>query len=147
MICIELNDFIEAIAGKLRTLWPERKVYDDKIPAEANGSFFVGLIDVEQHKRLDRRRLRSMQFEVLYFLCPGDMLTFRAWAESMLDHFEYLSVSCEGDVRLIRTQNMQASVNSDAHAYQVVFDVDLDFVIAPPQGPAMEHVDHTEVLE
>ena len=50
-----LNNFIEAIAGKLTAVWPDRKVYVDEIPKDADGQFFVGIIESEQEKHLDRR--------------------------------------------------------------------------------------------
>lgn len=43
-----LNNFIEAIAGKLTAVWPDRKVYVDEIPKDADGQFFVGIIESEQ---------------------------------------------------------------------------------------------------
>lgn len=63
-----LNNFIEAIAGKLAGVWPDRKVYVDEIPKDADGQFFVGIIESGQEAHLDRRRKRSIQIEVLYFL-------------------------------------------------------------------------------
>ena len=39
-----LNNFVEAIAAKLAALWPDRKVYIDEIPKDADGQLFVGII-------------------------------------------------------------------------------------------------------
>ena len=49
-----LNNFIEAIAGKLTAVWPDRKVYVDEIPKDADGQFFVGIIESEQEKHPSR---------------------------------------------------------------------------------------------
>lgn len=49
-----LNNFIEAIAGKLAGVWPDRKVYVDEIPKDADGQFFVGIIESGQEAHLDR---------------------------------------------------------------------------------------------
>lgn len=43
-----LNNFTEAIAAKLAALWPDRKVYVGEIPKDADGQFFVGIIESEQ---------------------------------------------------------------------------------------------------
>lgn len=87
-----LNNFIEAIAGKLTAVWPDRKVYVDEIPKDADGQFFVGIIESEQEKHLDRRWKRSIQFEVLYFLNTKENMEFNAWAETMFDQFDVLTV-------------------------------------------------------
>lgn len=47
-----LNNFIEAIAGKLAGVWPDRKVYVDEIPKDADGQFFVGIIESGQEAHL-----------------------------------------------------------------------------------------------
>ncbi len=51
-----LNNFLEAVASKLGEIWPDRKVYVDEIPKDADGQFFVGIIESGQEKHLDRRR-------------------------------------------------------------------------------------------
>ena len=98
-----LNNFTEAIAAKLSALWPDRKVYVDEIPKDADGQFFVGIIESEQEKHLDRRWKRSIQFEVLYFLKSKENMEFNAWAEAMYDQFETLTVQeTEQKTRTIR---------------------------------------------
>ena len=87
-----LNDFLQAIADRLRAIWPDKTVQLNKIPRDADGQFFVGIIESGQEKHLDRRRKRTVQFEVLYFLRDGDNLAFNAWAEQMYDSFEVLDV-------------------------------------------------------
>ena len=57
-----LNNFTEAIAAKLSALWSDRKVYVGEIPKDADGQFFVGIIESEQEKHLDRRRKRSIAY-------------------------------------------------------------------------------------
>ena len=57
-----LANFLSAIAQKLTGLWPDRLVYTGEIPQNADGQFFVGIIESGQEKRLDRRRTRTIQF-------------------------------------------------------------------------------------
>lgn len=63
-----LANFLSAIARKLTGIWPDRLVYTGEIPQNADEQFFVGIIESGQGKHLDRRRTRTIQFEVLYFL-------------------------------------------------------------------------------
>ena len=87
-----LANFLSAIAQKLAGIWPGRLVYTGEIPQDADGQFFVGIIESGQEKRLDRRRTRTIQFEVLYFLRSKDVMAFQAWAEAMYDNFDALMV-------------------------------------------------------
>ena len=87
-----LNHFSEAVAAKLSGLWPDRKVFVDRIPQESDGNFCVGIIESSQQSHLGRRRQRTVQMEVLYFLQSDDTMNFQEWAESMYDHFEKLEV-------------------------------------------------------
>ena len=68
-----LNNFLEAVAEKLVGLWPDRHVFVNEIPKDSDGNFFVGIIEATQGKKLDRRRRRHVQIEVLYFLASKDM--------------------------------------------------------------------------
>lgn len=143
-----LNKFTEAVAGKLAALWPDRKVYVDEIPKDADGQFYVGIIESEQEKHLDRRRKRSIQYEVLYFLKSKENMEFNAWAEAMYDQFETLVVQeAEQKTRTIRLTGQKARPNKNARVYQFTFDADFFFVQTPPEIPFMEVLDHTEELK
>lgn len=75
-----LNKFLEAVAEKLVGLWPDRHVFVNEIPKDSDGNFFVGIIEATQEKKLDRRRRRHVQIEVLYFLASKDTATTRTMA-------------------------------------------------------------------
>ena len=143
-----LNNFLEAVASKLGTIWPDRKVYVDEIPKGSDGQFYVGIIESEQEKHLDRRRKRAVQFEVLYFLKTKDTMSFNAWAEEMYDIFETLAVKeTDEKTRTIRLTGQKARPNGNARVFQFLFDADVFFVLAPPEIPFMEVLDQTEVLK
>lgn len=143
-----LNNFTEAIAAKLSALWPDRKVYVDEIPKGADGQFFVGIIESEQEKHLDRRWKRSIQFEVLYFLKSKENMEFNAWAEAMYDQFETLTVQeTEQKTRTIRLTGQKAKSNKNARVYQFTFDADFFFVLTSPEIPFMETLDQTEEVK
>ena len=143
-----LNKFLEAVAEKLVGLWPDRHVFVNEIPKDSDGNFFVGIIEATQEKKLDRRRRRHVQIEVLYFLASKDNLDFNEWSEKMLDEFESLTVAeTESRSRLVRLTNVTAS-----RVYQFLFDADFYFVITPEAIPTMYYLgqDNTirsEVIE
>lgn len=118
-----LNNFIEAIAGKLTAVWPDRKVYVDEIPKDADGQFFVGIIESEQEKHLDRRWKRSIQF---------DVLTVK---------------ETDQKDRTVRLTGQKATPNKNARVFQFTFDADFFFVVTPPEIPFMENLDQTEEVK
>ena len=120
-----LNNFLEAVAEKLVGLWPDRHVFVNEIPKDSDGNFFVGIIEATQEKKLDRRRRRHVQIEVLYFLASKDNLDFNEWSEKMLDEFESLTVvETESRSRLVRLTNVTARKDDDSRVYQFLFDAD-----------------------
>lgn len=150
-----LNDFLEAVAEKLVGLWSDRHVFVNEIPKDSDGNFFVGMIEASQERKLDRRRRRTVQFEVLYFLASKDNLEFNAWAETMFDEFETLSVhektevvnGVEKDVRrTIRLTNISARKDDDQRAFQFLFDADFYFVITPEVIPTMYYLDQNNTI-
>ena len=106
-----LNNFIEAIAGKLTAVWPDRKVYVDEIPKDADGQF-------------------------------------NAWAETMFDQFDVLTVKeTDQKDRTVRLTGQKATPNKNARVFQFTFDADFFFVVTPPEIPFMENLDQTEEVK
>lgn len=144
---MNLNGFLEAVAEKLVGLWPDRHVFVNEIPKGSDGNFFVGMIEASQEKKLDRRRKRTIQFEVLYFLKTKDNLVFNDWAETMFDEFETLSVyEKEGVRRTIRLTNISARRDDDNKVFQFLFDADFYFVITPEVIPTMYYLDQNNTI-
>ena len=136
-----LNNFLEAVAEKLVGLWPDRHVFVNEIPKDSDGNFFVGIIEATQEKKLDRRRRRHVQIEVLYFLASKDNLDFNEWSEKMLDEFESLTVAeTESRSRLVHLTNVTAGKDDDSRVYQFLFDADFYFVITPEAIPTMYYL-------
>lgn len=118
-----LNELTRAVAARLRTLWPDRPVYVDDIPREADGCLYIGLIDSEQGQELDRRFKRSMSFQILYFRADQDALAYQDWAEALYDGFRALEI----DGRTVRLKNCRARENGEQRCFQFTFDADLLF--------------------
>lgn len=150
-----LNKFLEAVASKLVGLWPDRHVYVNEIPKDSDGNLFVGIIETTQEKKLDRRRSRHIQIEVLYFLASKDNPDFNDWAESMIDNFESLSVyektvtqdGKTSDVfRTVTLTDVSATKDTDARVYRFLFDADFYFVITPETIPSMYYLDQNNTI-
>lgn len=142
-----LNNFLEAIAAKLAVLWPDRHVFVNEIPKGANGNFFIRIIEVTQEKKLDRRRKRHIQIEVLYFLASKDNLDYNEWSETMLDEFESLTVTeTDERTRLVRLTNASARKDTDSRVYQFIFDADFYFVITAEAIPTMYYLDQNNTI-
>lgn len=118
-----LNELTRAAAARLRALWPDRPVYVDDIPREADGCLYIGLIDSEQGQELDRRFKRSVSFQILYFRADQDALAYQDWAEALYDGFRTL----EAGGRTVRLKNCGARENGEQRCYQFTFDADLLF--------------------
>lgn len=141
-----LNKFLEAIAFKLINLWPDRHVFVNEIPKDSDGNFFIRVVEITQEKKLDRRRRKTVQFEILYFLASKDNLEFNLWAETMLDEFETILVCeeteptniTESDIlHSIRLSNISARKDSDSRVFQFLFDADFYFLLASEEIPDM----------
>lgn len=143
-----LNKFLEAFAFKLVELWPDRHVYANEMPSDIDGNFYIGIIEASHEKRLNRRRFRSIQIEVLYFLASKDNLDYNEWAEDMLDNFEKISV--EEDKNTLRTITLTGATvrrDSDARVYQFTCDADFLFLIAPEDLPSMLQLEQNNELK
>lgn len=137
-----LNDFLEAIAKKLIARWPVRHVFVNRIPAEADGNFYVRVIETTQEQKLDRRRVRTTRFEVCYLQADRDNLSFNTWLEAMLDDFETLSV-----FRSLRLTNIAANQDGDERFFSFRFDARLNFVITPDVIPSMYYLDQNNTIK
>lgn len=142
-----LNKLLEAVAVKLITLWPERHVYVNEIPKGSDGNFFVGIIETTQDKKLDHRRKRSIQIEVLYFLASKNNLDFNDWAETMLDEFESILVDeTDEKKRSIRLTNITARKDDNERVFQFIFDADFYFVIKSETISSMYYLDQSNTI-
>lgn len=138
---VTLRSLVEAVAGRLTELWPDRRVYVDAIPSGADGGFFVGVVESSQERRLGRRIRREVQFQILYFLNAQDNLAFLDWAEAMYDGFERLAVWDGDEKRTVRLRGRKAREGTDQGVYQFLFGADLSLLLAPEEGETMGHLE------
>jgi hypothetical protein len=140
---VTANDFLNAIALKLKDLYPGKKVFVNQIPSGADGNFFVGTVETAHEKHLDRRRKRRIMFEILYFLKSDDALKFHDFEEKAFDGFESIAI----DGRTVHLTNLSARRNGDMNAYQLRFDADFYFVYAPDPSDKIAEIERLEILK
>ena len=139
-----LSDTLQGVATRLKELWPDRKVYVDEIPRNADGSFFVGFTEIDQNKKLDRRHRRTLGMEVLYFRKVRDTLAFLEWSEQMLDEFRTIGLGT-ASVRLI---NRKVRDDTEGQFYQFLFDAVFLFVeTEQSEDGTMEQIETKEQVK
>ncbi len=142
-----IEDLIRAIAAKLTALWPGSQVFVDEIPRQADGNLFIGLIDSEQRRGLGLRRERLYQFEVLYFLRSRKNMDFWAWAESMYQHFDELTVDTGAGARVVHLTGQAARSDDDNRVYQFMFNAEIMGVHLPEITDPMEELQYEEKVK
>lgn len=143
-----LNNFLEAIAGVLKTLWPDKTVEVDEIPTGADGNFYVGIIESNQDKRLDRRRRRLIQFQVLYFLADDDAMAWNDWVEAMYENFEKLTVADgEDSSRIVHLTGQTGRKEEGQRFFQFLFNADALFLKEPEADEVMENLELSEGIK
>lgn len=91
---ITVNEFINAIADKLKNLYPDYDVYVDEIKQEQELSnyFFIYVIDISQTNKLSTRCQRVYNFDIFYFQPENENINFFDWTEKMMIEFKCLEV-------------------------------------------------------
>ncbi len=145
-----LNDYIEACAEKLGELAPERHVYTEELPSNADGNFFIRLADASQETKLGDWRRRAVSMEILYFLAKRENASYNDWADGMLMSFETLKTADRTDkngntvYKLHRVKNAKAYRDDDGRVYHFIFDIEHDFYIADGESEVMEVLEGIE---
>lgn len=131
------NAVVQATANKLAQLWPGRKIYVNEVPAGADDSFFISLVNPASTAELDRRRMREFGVTVVYFTAEHNNMDYYEWADAMFANFESLAVNG----RLYHTRNRHAQqVGRD---YHFLFDINARVMLPPPEGEPMQTL-HTK---
>lgn len=87
----EIKDFIDAIAAKLALLYPNHKVYDDKIGRFGyKNCFYISVVSSGQKMLLGGRCERTYGFDILFFQENDSKESFFDWTEKMYPEFIWL---------------------------------------------------------
>lgn len=91
---ITVNDFVNAIADKLKELYPDYDVYADEIKQEQilSNYFFIHVVDITKKQELGTRCQRIYNFDIFYFQPENENINFFNWTETMMFEFKYLKV-------------------------------------------------------
>lgn len=97
---ITVNDFVNAIADKLKKLYPDYDVYADEIKQEEQEElkktltnyFFIYVIDITKNQELGTRCQRVYNFDIFYFQPENENINFFNWTETMMLEFKCLKV-------------------------------------------------------
>lgn len=94
MMSITVNDFVNAIADKLKELYPDYDVYADEIKQEQilSNYFFIHVVDITKKQELGTRCQRVYNFDIFYFQPENENINFFNWTETMILEFKYLKV-------------------------------------------------------
>lgn len=104
---ITINDFVNAIADKLKLLYPNFDIWCDCIKQfnQTNNvddtknivsSFFIDVIKIRNNQKLWNRNQRNYDFDIYYFIPENKSISFFEWTEIMLLSFKTLEV--DGDL-------------------------------------------------
>lgn len=94
MMSITVNDFVNAIADKLKELYPDYDVYADEIKQEQilSNYFFIHVVDITKKHELGTRCQRVYNFDIFYFQPENENINFFNWTETMMLEFKCLKV-------------------------------------------------------
>lgn len=139
-----LSNVLKAISAKLTSLFPEKHVHIDEIPREADDSFYIRIIEASEEKKLDRRKSRLIQFEVIYFLASKSSQNYFEWAEQMFDSFNSIRVlervgedEQNSIYRVLKVKNHSARPSDDNREFHFTADIEFSFVAMPEAAETM----------
>ncbi|WP_028593224.1 phage tail terminator family protein [Paenibacillus assamensis] len=127
-----VNDLIKAIAKRLKSVYPNRLIYVDEIPKQADGHHFIRCVEQQHETKLGRRRMRTYSFEVLHFKSAKDNMAFHDWAEKLYFEFEQLNVNGQ----VVHVSKAQAEPGDDM-VFHFTFDVIVSGLKDPVAADAM----------
>lgn len=132
-----MEELIQAAAARLKELWPGCTVYDQAIPQNAPGAYYVGVKSAEQTAGLDRRRRQKVELEVRYYL-PGEQAAeFGQWAQAMLDGFRVLT-GPQGGKAVLKQRAALPDSGEGYYAFRCV--ADLCYTQPPEEAELMQQL-------
>lgn len=131
---MKLTELVQGIGGRLGELFPERLMYVDKIPAEADGNFLLNIISAGGRRGISSRKSRAVSFDLLYFSRANDKLDFMEWSDTM--HELFTDIDAGGQI--FHTKDRTA--RCDDMVFHFLFAVDVSY-IEFEQGELMEKLE------
>jgi len=138
---IATTDILQALAGKLIALWPNRKVFTEEVSQGIDGNFFIHVIDSSRERKLGRRRMLSRDFDIIYFRGNKDPMEYPEWADKMLAEFEKVTV---GD-QVLHLTNVHC--NEQDREYHMQCRINYSAALEQELSDPMEGLTHEEGLK
>lgn len=113
-----INAFIEAIAARLKELFPDKRICVDELTERADGKIFIIVNNPSQTRELGGMRKRSVSFDISYVCRKNDNLDYHNWIDKMYYNFEHIKV---GDT-VYTAKNLHADKFDGI--YHFLFDLD-----------------------
>lgn len=139
---MEVSDFIQAMVQILTELFPGQMVYVEQIPAGAENCLLVRCIKQSHQKRLDRRRVRAYQFEILSYPRSGGSMDFYEWTTKLYTRLERLTVCGQ----VFHMGNLRAESGDDG-VLHFLLDTEFTFLLEAEPGDPMERLDQQLYVE
>lgn len=145
MIKATLPLALQAVAGKIRTLFPGAEVLPDEIEQDVSGAFYLSTAAASASPRLSGTLYRNTTFDVKYFLTNGDNLAFAQWQDMMLENFHTVTLRDGAEEQILHCRNIETR-RDDSRYYELIFDISVLFTDIP-DGEKMETFDLKERLK
>lgn len=136
---------LQAVAGKIRTLFPESEVLPDEIEQEVSGAFYLSTAAASAAPKLSGTLSRTTTIDVKYFLKKGDNLDYGHWQDMMLESFHTITLQEDGEEQVLHCRNVEAR-RDDMRYYELTFDISVLFTDIP-DGEKMAIFDLHEKLK
>ncbi len=125
-----INKFIDSIARKLKTMFPDKKICVDEMSKNAEGKIFIIVNSPKQTKGLGTLRKRSVFFDISYVCRENNNPDYYDWIDKMYNSFEYI----EADGKLYTARNLHGDKFDGI--YHFLFDLDY-YIHAKNETPKM----------
>lgn len=121
-----MNQVKDGVIRKLKTLYPDEKVSDEKIrQGLENVRFFVKVLDTAQNREIDRRYKRCVFLDIHYF--ASNYEEAYEVAETLYEGMEYIQVG----EHTVRGTGMRSEIVDDV----LHFFVSYDYHVIKPKAP------------
>ena len=108
-----------AIADAVHRAFPEKPIYINEIPANADGVVFIRMVEAAVTDFGNRKRYTPM-FEISYYLADGDTFSYNEWLDGIFPALQSITV----EENILLTFDKRARHDTDSRSYQFTFSLD-----------------------
>lgn len=108
-----------AIAAAVHRAFPNKPIYINEIPANADGAIFIRMVEAAVIDLGNRKRYTPM-FEISYYLADGDTFAYNEWLDGIFSELQSIAV----EEKVLMTFDKRARHDTDSRSYQFTFSLD-----------------------